>query len=71
MDQDRILIKTYQALSVVGGVFSGYQVSVSFRYPPHNGCTYTIVARNDKVAADKGLRRFISEMAQRNEQNRK
>jgi hypothetical protein len=71
VDGDRILIVTNQRLSVVDGRFGAFNVRVSFRYPPLYSSSYTIVARSDKIAADKGLRRFIADAAARNEQNRK
>lgn len=71
MHGDRLLIKTYQLLSTVGGNLSGYKVEISFRCPLHHLSAYTIVAQSDKLAADKGLRRFISDMAARNSNNGK
>ena len=71
MDGDRILIVTNQRLSAINGCFGAFDVRVSFRYPPLHSTSYTIVARSDKIAADKGLRRFIADAAARNKQNRK
>jgi hypothetical protein len=71
MDGDALLIKTFQRISTVGGSVSGYDVKVAFREPPHHLSTYTVIAISDKVAADKGLRRFICDMAALNAKNRK
>lgn len=71
MSGDCVLIKTYQVLKVVGEDVLGYRVQVSFKYPPHHLSSYAIVAQNDKVAADKGLRRFMSDVQALNTKSRK
>jgi hypothetical protein len=63
MDGLGVIIKAYKVLSIVGGTFSAYRVDVKFTEEPSYASRYTICAKSDKVAADKGLRCFISDVA--------
>jgi hypothetical protein len=71
MDDRGIKIKTYKALSVVGKEFSAYKVDISFTEAPFHAGRYIIFTKSDKLAADKGLRCFISDVAKCNSKNRK
>lgn len=63
MEEMGIIIKAYKVLSLVGGTLSAYKVDVEFTEAPTYANRYTVCAKSDKVAADKGLRRFITDVA--------
>ena len=66
-----VRIKASRILSVVGGVLGGYRVDVAFTEAPFHAGRYIICAKSDKLAADKGLRCFIADVAKRNSRNGK
>lgn len=63
MNDRGVLIKAFKLLSIVDTGFSAYKVDVKFTEEPDHASRYTVYAKSDKVAADKGLRCFILDVA--------
>lgn len=70
MDVSRVVVEVRQRLSLIDSCLRGYSVFV-YRLKPPYFRRYAIVAKNDKIAANKGLRRFVSDILAINDKNRK